>query len=75
MSTKTIEDLVDSNKMINSDELHYLLSKKLNELYEKDKENPLFDYAEIKYSAMIDLIYELMPTLKDDLELKTISLL
>ena len=51
-------------------DIHDFLNQKLKGLYEKDKAEPLQDYSEIRYSAMIDLIYELMPSLRNELELE-----
>jgi len=71
MEFETIEDLIDvGGKHIDSQELHDLLNHKLKELYEKDRQENLFDYSEIRYSAMIDLIYEIMPSLRNELELE-----
>jgi Ca2+-binding EF-hand superfamily protein len=69
MKPKTIEDLVDpeDDKSIEYQKLHRFLNQKLTELYEKEKATPLFDYLDIRYTAMIDLIYELMPSLKEEL--------
>lgn len=69
MEVNTIEKLIDSNqKSIDYQELYSFFNQKLNELYQKDKVEPLFDYQEIRYSAMIDLIYEIMPSLKKDIQ-------
>ena len=69
MEFKTIEDLIDvGGKNIDSKELYEFLNNKLQDLYQKDKVEPLFDYSEIRYSAMIDLIYELMPSLRNEIE-------
>ena len=71
MEFKTIEDLIEvGGNNINSQELYHFLNNKLKVLYQKDKAEPLFDYSEIRYSAMIDLIYELMPSLRDEIELE-----
>jgi len=68
MACKTIEELVNSrNQTIDSEELYHFLHQKLDELYKKDQAEPLLDYAEIRYAAMIDVIYELMPSLRNDL--------
>ena len=48
------------------------LKQKLDELYKKDRDTPLFDYDQIRYSAMIDLIYEIMPSLRQELATKDI---
>ena len=65
---ETIEDLVDSES-ISYQDLQLLFREKLNELYEKDQTIPLFDYLDIRYSAMIDLLCELMPSIKQNLEI------
>jgi len=71
MEFETIDDLISvGGKNIDSDELYNFLNTKLNELYQKDKKEPLYDYSEIRYSAMIDLIYELMPSLRKEIELE-----
>ncbi len=71
MEFETIEELIDvGDNHINSKELYDFLNQKLKGLYEKDKAEPLYDYSEIRYSAMIDLIYELMPSLRNELELE-----
>ena len=71
MEFETIEELIDvGGKKIDSQELHDFLNHKLKELYEKDRQENLFDYSEIRYSAMIDLLYELMPSLRNELELE-----
>jgi hypothetical protein len=68
MKYETIDDLIqDKKENINKDDIEIFLSKKLEELYGKQREEPLFDYSEIKYSAMIDLIYEIMPSLRRDI--------
>ena len=71
MELETIEDLIDvGGNHISSKELYDFLNQKLKGLYEKDKAEPLYDYSEIRYSAMIDLIYEIMPSLRNELELE-----
>lgn len=71
MELETIEDLINvGGNHISSKELYDFLNQKLKELYGKDKAEPLYDYSEIRYSAMIDLIYELMPSLRNELELE-----
>ena len=71
MEFETIEELIDAGgKHIDSQELYDFLNQKLKELYEKDKAEPLQDYSEIRYSAMIDFLYELMPSLRNELELE-----
>ena len=66
MTIKNIDKLVNKNSMsIDYDDLQSFLNEKLNEIYAKEKITPLFDYADIRYSAMIDLLYEIMPSLKD----------
>ena len=67
MSCETIEDLIDEK---NKKELCFFFNRKLKELYEKKKATPVFDYADIRYTAMIDLIYEIMPSLKVQFNLK-----
>lgn len=68
MEMKTIESLVDAeDKSIDCKELYTFLNQRLKELYEKERVTPLFDYADIRYSAMIDLLYEIMPSLKEEL--------
>ena len=70
MESITIDKLVDEeNDSIDSKELRFFLNQKLNELYEKDKTTPIFDYEDIRYSAMIDLIYDMMPSLREDIKL------
>ena len=69
MELETIEELIDvGGNHINSKELYDFLNQKLKDLYEKDEAEPLQDYSEIRYAAMIDLIYELMPSLRNELE-------
>jgi len=64
----TIENLTDGDKKnIDYEKLYSLMNKKLKDLYQKEKITPLFDYQEIRYSAMIDFIYEIMPSLKNEL--------
>ena len=71
MDLETIEDLINvGDNHISSKELYDFLNQKLKGLYEKDKAEPLYDYSEIRYSAMIDLIYEIMPSLRNELELE-----
>jgi len=65
MRYENIDDLIqDKKENINKNDIEIFLNKKLEELYDKQKKEPLFDYSEIKYSAMIDLIYEIMPSLR-----------
>ena len=68
METRTIEDLFSQNQPIQSQDLRQFLNNKLTELYDREKQEPLFDYAQIRYSAMIDLVYEMMPTLREELD-------
>ena len=71
MESKTIEDLINSKgQNIDYRDLHSFLNQKLKELYDKEKSTPLLDYSDIRNSAMIDLIYEIMPSLKDEIDLK-----
>ena len=71
MEFETIEELINAGcNQIDSQELYDFLNHKLKELYEKDKAEPLQDYSEIRYSAMIDFLYELMPSLRNKLELE-----
>jgi len=68
MESITIDKLVDGKKdSIDSDELRIFLNQKLEELYKKEKGTNLLDYDDIRYSAMIDLIYDIMPSLKDEI--------
>ena len=68
MELETIENLDDvKSKNIDHQKLYFFFNQKLKELYEKEKATPLFDYADIRYTAMIDLIYEIMPSLKDEI--------
>jgi len=66
MKPKTIENLDAKDEDINHQEIYLFLNQKLNDLNEKEKATPLFDYEDIRYSAMIDLIYEIMPSLKEE---------
>ena len=69
MEYRTIEELIDVDKQtIDSKELYDFFTQKLDELFKKDKAEPLLDCAEIQYAAMIDFMYELMPTLRHQLE-------
>lgn len=69
MERRTIEELMrDKNQNINYKDLRSFFNNKLDELYKKDKEIPLFDYDEIKYAAVIDFIYELVPSLRDEMK-------
>lgn len=66
MKSETIENLDDvKSGNVDHHELYFFFNQKLKELYEKEKVTPLFDYADIRYTAMIDLIYEIMPSLKE----------
>ena len=68
MKDLTIEDLANSkDKNIDYEVLQSFFNEKLQEIYEKDKAIPILDYADIRYSAMIDLLYEMMPSLKEDI--------
>jgi len=68
MKSETIENLDDVKSMnIDHRELYFFFNQKLKELYKKEKATPLFDYADIRYTAMIDLIYEIMPLLKEEI--------
>ena len=70
MEPITIDKLVDKeNDSIDSKELHIFLNQKLEELYKKEKATPVFDYEDIRYSAMIDLIYDMMPSLRENIKL------
>ena len=70
MESITIDKLVGKNNdSVDLKELRFFLNQKLDELYKKDKGTPLFDYEDIRYSAMIDLIYDLMPSLREDIKL------
>ena len=47
MESITIDKLVDEkDDSIDSKELRFFLNQKLNELYEKDKTTPIFDYKD-----------------------------
>ena len=71
MKHNNIEELVDKNSnSISYGELQDLLDTKLEELYKKGKITNLLDYDDIRNSAMIGLIYELMPSLKDKIDLE-----
>ena len=71
MEIETIEELFNSkNNNVDYEELHAFFNKKLKELYEQDKSTPLMDYDDIRYSSQIDLIYELMPSLRNEINLK-----
>lgn len=64
----TIENLTDGDKKnIDYAKLYSFMNKKLKDLYQREKIIPLFDYQDIRYSAMIDFIYEIMPSLKNEL--------
>ena len=65
MESEDIEGLFLSNEKVSREELSIYFNKKLEELFEKEKGSNLMDFDEIQYSAKIDLIYELMPSLKD----------
>ncbi len=68
MKTNTIENLVgEGENSIDYQKLYLFMNQKLDDLYKKEKVTPLFDYQDIQYSAMIDLIYEIMPSLKNKL--------
>jgi hypothetical protein len=68
MEIKSIESLIDGkNNNIDYEKLHYFMSEKLNDLYNKGKTIPLGDYQDIKNSAIIDFIYEILPSLKEGL--------
>ena len=68
MRSETIDDLIDEkNKNIDYQKLYFFFNRKLKEIYKKEKVTPLFDYADIRYTAMIDLIYEIMPSLKKEI--------
>ena len=71
MKSETIENLDGvKNRNIDYQELYFFFNQKLKELYEKEKVTPLFDYADIRYTAMIDLIYEIMPSLKEEITIE-----
>ena len=71
MENKTIDELFGTNSQeVDYEKLHAFFNKKLNELYEKDKATPLLDYDDIRYSSMIEFIYDIMPSLKDEIDLK-----
>ena len=64
----TIENLKDiDNNNIDYEKLYSFMNQKLTELYKKEKTVPILDYQDIRYSAMIDFIYEIMPSLKKEL--------
>jgi len=68
MKSETIEDLIgEKNKNINYQKLYFFFNRKIKEIYKKEKATPLFDYADIRYTAMIDLIYAIMPSLKEEI--------
>ena len=70
MKMENIDDLVDSKSMnISYQELKSLLNNKLDELYKKEKVTPLLDYEDIQHSAKIDLILEIMPSLRDEIKI------
>lgn len=66
MKEKTIDDISNAQRTIDYHELQLFMHEKLKELYDKDRQTPLFDYEQIRYSAMIDLLHELMPSLKEE---------
>ena len=71
MEIRTIEELLDSkNQKVDYKELHTFFNQKLKELYKEDQQTPLLDYDDIRYSSKIDLIYDLMPSLRDEIKLK-----
>ncbi len=71
MASQSIENLVNrGDNSVSYKELYELLNQKLKELYSEKRAIPLLDYADIRYSAMIDLIYEMMPSLRDEMALK-----
>lgn len=68
MDSISIDKLVDEKKdSIDSEKLRMFLRQKLQELYKKEKDTNLFDYDDIRYSAMIDLIYEIIPSLRAEI--------
>ena len=68
MKIKTIDNLIEKGENnIDYQKLYLFMNQKLDDIYQKEKIIPLFDYQDIRYSAMIDLIYEIMPSLKKDL--------
>jgi len=70
MKIETIEDLMNSkNENISKKQLYEFFNYKLKELYDKDKSENIFDYDDIRYTAMIELIYELMPSLKNEIKI------
>lgn len=70
MERATIEEIVkDKNDSISFEELYKFFNEKLVDLYKKDKAIPVFDYDDIRYSAMIDFIYNIMPSLRDEINL------
>lgn len=71
MRFKSIDDIVnDKNNNIDYETLRDLLNQRLKELYDEEKKTPLLDYADIQNSAKIDLIYDIMPSLKDEINLE-----
>jgi len=69
--SETIEDLLKvSNKSIHYEDLHMFFNEKLKELYGMEKTMNLLDHDEIRNSAMIDFIYEIMPSLREEIKFK-----
>ena len=70
MESITIDKLVDKESgIIDQKDLRIFLNQKLDELYNNEKETNMFDFEDIRYSAMIDLIYEMMPSLRENIKL------
>ena len=71
MEIDSIEELFNSkNNNVDLEELHSFFNKKLKELYNQDSQTPLLDYDDIRFSSQIDLIHELMPSLRSEIKLK-----
>ena len=71
MEIRTIEELISSkDEKVDYEELHAFFNQKLKELYKEDQQTQLLDYDDIRYSSKIDLIYEIMPSLRDEIKFK-----
>lgn len=72
--SEIIEDLIHTNdKSINYQDLYSFFDQKLKELYDEEKTIPLLDYSDIRNSAVIDFIYKIMPSLRDEIKLNESS--
>ncbi len=69
MKIETIDEMVSSqSKTVDFEELQSLFQQKLDLLCEQDGSVALLDYENIRHSAQIELLCELMPSLRKTIE-------